>query len=148
MRNCLLLFIAAVLSGSCAETSITDNELKKQVTAFAEAYFNYNMPEAQKYVTPESVKWLQFASSNITQENLDALNKEDDAEIEIEDCQETDDSTRLVSLYVSSYYTIASIENSECTNADGIYQLTLVKRNKEWLIKMEGLPQSEKPDRD
>lgn len=148
MRNCLLLFIAAVLSGSCAETSITDNELKKQVTAFAEAYFNYNMPEAQKYVTPESVKWLQFASSNITQENLDALNKEDDAEIEIEDYQEMDDSTRLVSLYVSSYYTIASIENSECTNADGIYQLTLVKRNKEWLIKMEGLPQSEKPDRD
>ena len=58
----------------CYETEKDpDAKVLSNVTAFAEAYFNYDFEKAKRMVTPESEKWLRFIASNITQEDIDLV---------------------------------------------------------------------------
>ena len=97
----LFLFVCAALT-ACDETTGKGQDVTQHVVAaWADAYFNYDFRRAQKYVTPESRKWLQFAATNVTQDDVDILRAQDEgATVTVSNYEETDDSTALVTLHV------------------------------------------------
>ena len=123
-----------------------------QATAIAiewgEAFFNCNYHAAEALSTPDSRRWLQFAASNTTQQDLDLL-KQHAAEVEATDFfPEANDTLRVVELAVRNSVkpTIAGEQPSQIEKA--MFRTTVVKRNGSWLVRMASLPRSEKQSRD
>ena len=123
-----------------------------QATAIAiewgEAFFNCDYHAAEALSTPDSRRWLQFAASNTTQQDLDLL-KQHAAEVEATDFfPEANDTLRVVELMVRNSVkpTIAGEEPSQIEKA--MFRTTVVKRNGSWLVRMASLPRSEKQSRD
>ena len=78
MKKTSFLALGILLLTSCLEQEPVPNaEARNRVQAFAEAYFNYDFQRAAELVTPESMKWLRFAASNITQQDIDMLNAQE-----------------------------------------------------------------------
>ena len=91
---------------------------------------------------------MQFAASNTTQHDLDLL-KQHAAEVEATDYfPEASDTLRVVELAVRNSLSpnINAEESSQIEEA--LFHTTVVKRNGQWLVRMEGLPRSEKQSRD
>ena len=123
-----------------------------QATAIAiewgEAFFNCDYHAAEALSTPDSRRWLQFAASNTTQQDLDLL-KQHAAEVEATDFfPEANDTLRVVELVVRNSVkpTIAGEQPSQIEKA--MFRTTVVKRNGSWLVRMASLPRSEKQSRD
>lgn len=125
-----------------------DESADRQLNKFATAYFNYDLVEAANYVTPESMKWLQFLATNITQEDLDLLNQTNEASIEGIDYQTIGDTTRTAVVTISNYFVADSLEGQGHQEEQQEFLLHMVKRDGKWLVRMEGLPQNEKPSHD
>ena len=144
------LFCAAILMSSCDFTSDHDQESIEAAVCWAEAYFNYDFHKAEEYATPESRRWLKFAASNTTEHDLQLVQQnENGATVEVEDFfPEANDTLRVVSLKVSNYVSSTLPAESAQLVDEGVFNITTVLRDGKWLVKMEGLPQSEKQSRD
>ena len=117
--------------------------------AFAEAYFNYDFKKAQRWVTPESVKWLQFAASNVSQEDIDLINEqEDEATVEVAEFEYVNDSVSVVTVEVQSFLQKDSIGKAGSMTDQAPFRLTVVERDGKPRVRMEGLPRSERQSRD
>ena len=149
MRYCAFAFVCLFLFSACSQDQ-TDSEEKysQQALAFAEAYFNYDYKEASKLVTPESRKWLSFAASNITQEDIDLINAQDGATVTVSDFTYYNDSTAMVTLDVENFVRKDTLFRSASVIEKDRFRLEVVRRDREYLVKMEGLPQSERQNRD
>lgn len=145
-----LMFIAQLLTDCGSSSNSNDENIKNDVKAFANAYFNYEFTKAAKYCTPESERWLKYASSNIHEADVEVLrNADEGASVEINDIYyHDDDTTGTASIAVHHYMRIDTIGNAGHIIKEAVYKLQLVIRNGKWLIKMEDLPRSEKPNRD
>ena len=139
----------------CALTGCYDNEadpnaeIKECVIDFAEAYFNYEFMEARERVTPESEKWLRFAASNMTQEDIDMLNaKSVPATTAVNDITTVDDTTAIAVVEVKDFLQKDSIGKAGSIVDEATFALTVIKRNKKYFVRMEGLPRSERQNRD
>ena len=143
------ILICAALT-ACDETTGKGQDVTQHVVAaWADAYFNYDFRRAQKYVTPESRKWLLFAATNVTQDDVDMLRAQDEgATVTVSNYEETDDSTALVTLHVQGSIICDTIGRPAHPSADATYTVTAVSRGGRMMVKMEGLPRSEKHSRD
>ena len=99
---------------------------------FANEYFNLRYKNAAQYCTKESEKFLKFAASQISNDDLAVLK---DAESE-------------VTVKVSNYFEADTIGKTGRIVDEGLFKLSLVKENKKWKVRMEGLPRNEKQSRD
>jgi hypothetical protein len=125
-----------------------DNEATSTAVQWGEAFFNCDYHAAEALCTPESRRWLQFAASNTTQQDLDLL-KQHAAQVEATDFfPEANDTLRVVELVVCNSVkpTVAGEEPSQIDKA--VFHTTVVKRNGSWLVRMASLPQSEKQSHD
>ncbi len=142
---CTAAIAASTLMGSCGNR--TDNE---QVAAcadsFAVNYFNWNFNGAARFCTSESVRWLQFAASQVTQTDVDTLRaKAHGAGIEITDVTMADDERQAdVCLTVTDFMTPAAIGHGPETIDKQTFKLTAVLVGDGWKIRMADLPRSEK----
>ncbi len=136
-----LLFALAFLFSSCqlSDTNSPD-AIDKPLTAWAEAYFGFDYEEALDYMTPESEKWICFAASNITEKDITFINENNKGvKTEIIDryimAGDTSCSARI---RVSDFVQLGFVgqENKVIDQAE--YQITLVKRDRKWLVKTEG----------
>ena len=142
------LFCTVFLLSACNSMNGDDQEATEAAIKWADAYFNYDFHEAEKYATPESRQWLQFAASNTTQQDLDLL-KQHAAQVEATDFfPEANDTLRVVELVVRNSVkpTVAGEEPSQTDKA--VFHTTVVKRNGSWLVRMASLPQSGRQSRD
>ena len=149
MKIYSLLIAAAWLLNACdgAETE-PDAGIKEQARKFAEAYFNYDFATASHLATPESEKWLRFAASNVTQEDIDVINGTPEAATaEVTKCCHLDDSTARVVVTVSGVVLKDSIGQPAHVASEAEFALTLVRRNDDYIVRMEGLPRNEKHSR-
>jgi hypothetical protein len=147
--------IALIMTAVAALTACTDGVDSQQekagraATAFSEAYFNYDFKRALELTTPESAKWISFAASNITQEDVDLLNTRDGGVVvDLDECQMVNDTTYEAVLTVDNYMAADSIGRPGEFRNGGEFRLKVVLRNNKWQVKMEGLPQNEKRSRD
>ena len=138
-----LAFLAIV--GSCGNR--TNNEQAAACAdSFAVNYFNWNFSGAARFCTPESVRWLQFAASQVTQADIDTLrSKAHGADVEITDVTMNDGENRAdIRLSVTDFIAPAAIgHNAEATDKQ-TFKLTAVRVGDSWKIRMEDLPRSER----
>lgn len=140
---CLLV----VLCSACHHSVGSEEQLKEDVDSFATYYYNWHFEKALKYCTPESEKWLRYASSNVQEEDVALLKaKEGDATIELQDITFASDNDTIatVSLVVYDVLTMKEIGRPAQIIDQATYTLPLVFRNGKWLVRMEDLPRSER----
>ena len=109
---------------------------------WAEAYFNDDFQEAGKYATPESERWLRFAASNATEEDLQLLNANKATTEADEHFSTANDTLRVVTLHVKNYLSYTSLGSKAVQVKEGVCHVNVVKTKDGWRVKMEGLPQS------
>ena len=147
MKKTLVLALSLLLT-ACDMIQNDDDEATSTAIQWGEAFFNCDYHAAEALCTPESRRWLQFAASNTTQQDLDLL-KQHAAEVEATDFfPEANDTLRVVELAVRNSVkpTIAGEQPSQIEKA--MFRTTVVKRNGSWLVRMASLPRSEKQNRD
>ncbi len=127
-----------------------DQEATEAAIKWADAYFNYDFHEAEKYATPESRQWIQFAASNTTVRDLQLVQEnEGGASVEVNDFfPDANDTLRVVSLTVHDYVSSTLPADSARLVDEATFSITTVLRDGAWKVRMEGLPQSERQSRD
>lgn len=135
---------------SCDDTAGEGQEVAERVaTAWGQAYFNYDFERAAKYATPESRRWLSFAASNVYQADIDVLNaQENGASVEVTDYEVTGDTTAMVVMEVRNFLQRDTIGSAGRMVDEATFRISLVTRDKRVLVRMAGLPRSEKRSRD
>ncbi len=150
MKRLVLFALGLLLCIGCEQTEKDlDAKVLEHVAAFAEAYFNYDFEKARKMVTPDSEKWLKFAASNVTQEDVDLLNAQEGvATVVAEDYERLNDSALVVTLTVRDFLTKDSLGATGRIEAEGEFRIIAIRHDKSFLVRMEGLPRSERQSRD
>ena len=143
--NILLCLLATVLLTGC---TVGENDAERVAHQWGEAYFNYQFKQALDFSTPESERWLRFAASNITQADLDALQKNGQAVVSLDGYYAGSDTTGTAYLNVSNWLCPDSIGHAGSLQEQATFQVSLVKRDSRWMVRMEGLPRSERQSRD
>ena len=143
----LLLFVAAILMAGCDAGMNGDQQAREVAGEWADAYFNCDFKDASGYVTPESQKWLQYAASNTTEQELKMLQDAGGAHVSVEESfDEANDTMRLVTLHVTNFLT--SGQQASALAKEGVVKVTVVKRDAGWQVRMAGLLQSGKQNHD
>ena len=150
MKRVLLFAFTLLLCVSCDQAEKDpDAMVVERVAAFASAYFNYDFEKALKLVTPDSEKWLKFAASNVTQEDVDLLNAQEGvATVVAEDYERLNDSALVVTLTVRDFLTKDSLGATGRIEVEGQFRIVAIRQDKSYLVRMEGLPRSERQSRD
>ena len=99
MKKYLILSLTLALT-ACNMMQNDDDQATAIAIEWGEAFFNCDYHAAEALSTPDSRRWLQFAASNTTQQDLDLL-KQHAAEVEATDFfPEANDTLRVVELAV------------------------------------------------
>lgn len=145
----LLLFMASVLLTGCDMGMDGDQEARDAAVAWADAYFNCDFKDASEYVTKESLKWLQYAASNTTEQDLKLLQDAGGAEITVsEGFDVANDTLRVVTFSVTNVLTPAVQRQASALAKNATFKVTVVKREDGWQVRMAGLPQNGMQSRD
>ena len=143
----ILLFLVAILMVGCELGMDGDQQAQQVAGNWADAYFNCDFKDASRYVTPESQKWLQYAASNTTEEELTMLKNAGGARVSISNSfDEANDTMRLVTLNVTNVLTTQ--QQKPVLAKEGTFKVMVVKRDGEWQVRMAGLLQSGKQSHD
>lgn len=129
----------------CSGHERSERQLRENAYTFANNYFNWHLAKALPYCTPESKKWIAYVASNVRQEDIELLrSKGEDARIEINDVIYADnDSMARVSISASNFLQMDSIEAKARIIGQANFEILMVLREGKWMVRMEGLPQSE-----
>ncbi len=145
----LLLFATTIMLVGCSTEMDGDQQARDAAGAWADAYFNCDYKEAIEYVTEDSRKWLLFAASNTTEQELELLQNAGGATVEIEDYfDEANDTMRLVTMTITNYFSPTTQLQTPTLAKEGTFKITVVKQHNQWLVRMVGLPQNEMQSRD
>jgi len=144
----LILCMSALLLISCGSVSSDDHAAQQVAVNWANAYFNCDYFEAKQYVTEESKNWLNFAASNTTEADLQVLNHQHAEAESNNDFPVANDTLRVVSLTVTDFLASTDLGDAPRQQEEGTFWITVVKRDDNWYVKMEGLPRSEKQSHD
>ena len=150
MKKTSLLTVGILLLTACHQQENDPYaEARQRVQDFAEAYFNYDYQRAAELITPESMKYLRFAASNITQQDIDTLNAQEmPTAVEVTDYwQAPGDSTGTATVEVTDYLQKTTIGGGMELVDEATFQLTVVEREGMYYVKMEGLPRSGRQSR-
>ena len=148
MKKTLYFLALLAIVTACDNIAADDQAAAEAAQRWAEAFFGCDYHQAEQLSTPESRRWLLFAASNTTQHDLDLVNGKA-VEVSFDNYfPERNDTMATVRLGVSHYLKPGAIGRESTLAEDGIFDITVVKRNDQWLVRMEGLPRSGKQSRD
>ena len=146
MRQLYLLLSAAIMA-SCNIGQEGDDVALNVATDWADAYFNCDFHEAASYATAESERWLRFAASNTTEQDLQTVKGGATADAD-DYFTVANDTLRVVTLHVRDFLKPVAVGEPAQLQEEGTFLVTVVKRDGKWKVRMEGLPRSEKQSRD
>ena len=149
MKRTLSMLAVMAMFASCEIGQPGDDAARETAEKWAKAYFNCDFHEAADYTTEESSNWLRFAASNISADDLQVLQAGGGAQISANDYfPVANDTLRVVELSVSHFLAPVALGESPRLEDEATFQVTVVLRDNRWLVRMEGLPRSEKQSRD
>lgn len=120
--------------GGDAQASPEQTTLEDVAEDFGDAWFNWRYADVQPMVTPSSMQRVRFAASNVTQEDLDAVNNADDKATVIVDGVEIDNDTSAVVRYVvENYMSPKHIGEPPSLVEEYTKEFRFVKRGGKWL---------------
>jgi hypothetical protein len=147
--NCLTLLSVLLLTACGGSRDGSEDQLQETVDSFAVSYLNYDFNTARRFCTDDSEKWLQFAASNVLQEDVDILRQQEEpATVDVDEWDYTSDSTASVHVCVHNYLRMDSIGKAGRMTDEGRYVLNAVLHQGKWLIRMADLPRSGKRSHD
>lgn len=136
---CILVFSFFFIECT-QQSSIT--QLDERVDSFANHYFNSRYIKAIPYCTPESEQWLLYASSQITQADIDLLKGLSEGasyETNVNSFHDTD-TTASVEIVASNYFVIDTIGGAGRIEKEKSFVFELRKRGGVWLIHLDHNP--------
>ena len=146
---CILLSVCVLLASCKASSEALDEDVQSTAANFALSYFNYDYEGALKLATPESEKWLRYAATNVTQAVVDLYNSQQErVDVNIDNFYWTDDTTACVSVSVSHFVVDDSIHSAPRIADEGLFRLTLVRRDGKLAVRMAGPLRNETQSRD
>lgn len=153
--NLKYLFIAltAFLVAGCESASRFKEERSARVAAdsFATYYFNWQFQKASRFVTDSSQVWLRYAASQVHEADIKILRDKEDAAVEVEEIDVNDAETPSARVVVRDFLRMDTIGTEGHLVEKASFRLMLEQTQPEggeWKVRMEGLPQSEKRNRD
>ena len=149
MKYYLLSIMLLLLNGCQLHDDNGSGAVDKSLQEWAEAYFTFKYEDALEYMTPESEKWIRFAATNITEKDIDFINRQNNVvKVDILDRQISADTTCISRIRVSDFVQLGFVgqENKVVDQAE--FQIPLVQRDGKWLVRMEGQLQSGRQSRD
>ena len=132
---------------SCNIGQEGDDVALNVATDWADAYFNCDFHEAASYATAESERWLRFAASNTTEQDLQTVKGGATADAD-DYFTVANDTLRVVTLHVRDFLKPVAVGEPAQLQEEGTFLVIVVKRDGKWKVRMEGLPRSEKQSRD
>lgn len=139
-----LILLTAFTVTSCKEDN-EEEKIENGACRFAEYFFNCLYKDAMKLCTPESSKWLSYAASNISQDDIDILNSQkDDATCESTDVIMPDDTTAVVTMKVKNFLMMDSIGVPSKIKESALYTIVMRKRDGRWKAHLDSMPQEVK----
>ena len=135
--------VGCVLIGLCACTDHKNEEqLRNTASAFAQTYFNWQFNDALAHCTPSSQRWISYAASQVTQNDVYKLRSaEQGARSEIKKIQyEEGDSVASVVMKVENFLSMDSIGTVGHFVKSATYTLQFVQLNKRWKVRLTKLP--------
>lgn len=140
MKHLFFAFLSVIIilsAYSCKERE-TVEIIHERVDSFAVKYFNWQYPQCVKYVTPESKKFLEMLSTNVTENNVEMLRSfAEDATIYIDDIMLIDDNNAKASVTIHNYLAADSIGRDIKLHEEGSAELKLVRKAEAWYVDME-----------
>ena len=136
MKYVAIIFSLVLLTACSDKGTQTQKDVERCATAFAEAFYNYDLNAAGKLTTAEASRLLTFIGTNITQEDIDLLNGQSEgASIQMDDCRQLNDTLWKARLTVRHFMEMDSIGCPMQLRDHGESELTIVKRDGDWLVK-------------
>lgn len=137
----MCVWVSGLLIAACSSHK-NEHKLKETANSFAETFFNWQLNEALPYCTPESKKWIEYAGSQITQEDIDLLKTQDEgASHQLEDINyQAGDTTATIVVKVKNVMLLDSIGKSGKIMEKASFQIHLCYRNKQWKVLLTSLP--------
>ena len=148
---CLTFCISmlSILFYACSGVSNNHRrQVRQEVETFAQAYFNFNFSVALDHCSKESGRWIRFAASNITAEDIAQLQQQQqEATVEIGN-YELKDSTGHVNVTVRHFMQFDSIGGKGHLVDEATFRIPVCWENGKWTVRMEGPLRSETSGRD
>lgn len=135
-KNILSTIAVCAVFASCVSGGERNEEAVAEAAGcFAAAYFNYDFKTAAGYSTQESERWLRFASSNVVEEDIELLRKQDEgAGYSVEDIDFSTDSTATVTCIVRNYLLRDTLGRPGHMAETGTYVMNVVSCGDKWLV--------------
>ena len=125
---------AAIAMQSCSYKD--ENAAEERARQFAQSYFNLRFGQAAGLCTDNSVKWVKYHASNISQDDINALDSQTDTAVcEIDDVDSSDDSA-TVSMTVRNFLRCDSIGKSGRMCKEAKFQVPMKKVGDKWLVNL------------
>lgn len=141
-------FAFAVMTAAVCSCTIHSSEEGKAMEAaekFGNHLFNYELKEAAAMTTGDSRKWIELVASNVDTATVELLRNQDEAATtSVYKLTMTTDTTAIVELTVDNLVWTQDIDDVPAV-VDGMrFTFGMVRRNGEWVIRMDNLLQSGK----
>ena len=146
-----LTIVGCVMIGLCACTDHKNEEqLRDTASAFAQTYFNWQFNDALAHCTPSSQRWMSYAASLVTHDDVDKLRSaEQGARSEIKKIHyEEGDLMASVVMKVENFLSMDSIGTVGHFVESATYTLQLVRQAKQWKVRLTELPWPDSPRHD
>lgn len=115
-----------------------ENAAEERARQFAQSYFNLRFGQAAGLCTENSVKWIKYHASNISQDDIDVLDSQTDTAVcEIDDIDDSDDSA-TVSMTVRNFLRCDSIGKRGRMCEEANFQIAMRKVGDKWLVDLAG----------
>lgn len=133
MKHLLLLATCALALWGCSP----DDEEKKAADAaqaFATAFAEYRLGDAAKLCDDEGKRHLAVIASNISNEDLDAINAADEPQVDIDNI-ELSGAEATAAITIKGWLATDSIEPAARHAKDIACHIPMTKANGKWILR-------------
>ncbi|WP_315510988.1 hypothetical protein [Hoylesella nanceiensis] len=139
------LLLATIISfmSSCQRIS-NSNDMTIIADSFATNFYNWRLEKAFKYCTAESKTQISYLASNISEEDVELINKRnEDASIEITNTEMLEGSLKArVSMKIYNSFKMKDINSDIQFNKERDVTINLIKTNEGWKVDLTTLKET------
>ena len=139
----LLLATIISLMSSCQNIS-NSNDITIVADSFATNFYNWRLEKAFKYCTVESKTQISYLASNISEEDVELINKRDeDASIEITNTEILEGGIKArISMKIYNSFKMKDINSDVQLNKERDVTINLIKTNEGWKVDLTTLKET------
>lgn len=136
------LLLATIISfiSSCQRIS-NSNDMTIVADSFATNFYNWRLEKAFKYCTAESKTQISYLASNISEKDIELINKRnEDASIEITNTEMQEGGVKArISMKIYNSFKMKDINSDVQLNKERDVTINLIKTNEGWKVNLTTL---------